>query len=104
LPGNDDGGTLSAWYVLSALGLFPAVPGLETLTIGSPLFDDAVLDLGNGHSVHIVASATGPYVSGARLNGRPNAETTIGWSQLQDAVLEIDRSVDQPVLAERDQE
>ena len=36
LPGNDDGGTTSAWYVLSALGLFPAVPGVGGLAIGQP--------------------------------------------------------------------
>jgi putative alpha-1,2-mannosidase len=104
LPGNDDGGTLSSWYVLSALGLFPAVPGVDSLVIGSPVFGDAVLDLGNGHTVHVVARGTGPYVSAVRLNGEPYVQTTIAWRELQDAVLEIDRSVDEPVLAERDQE
>jgi len=104
LPGNDDGGTLSAWYVMSALGLFPSVPGVDSLVVGSPLFGDAVLDLGNGHTVHVVARGSGPYVSAVRLNGAPHDRSTITWRELRDAVLEIDRSVDEPVLAERDQE
>ena len=37
-PGNDDLGTLSAWYVFGALGLYPEVPGVGVLAIGSPLF------------------------------------------------------------------
>src|SRR5207302_3562588 len=48
LPGNDDGGTTSAWFVFSALGLFPAVPGVGGLAIGSPMFPDAVVHLANG--------------------------------------------------------
>jgi predicted alpha-1,2-mannosidase len=38
LPGNDDGGTLSAWYVWSALGFYPVCPGSNRYEIGSPLF------------------------------------------------------------------
>ena len=37
-PGNDDLGTLSAWYVFGALGLYPEVPGVGVLALGSPLF------------------------------------------------------------------
>ena len=38
LPGNDDLGTLSAWYVFAAIGLFPQTPGRAELLVGSPLF------------------------------------------------------------------
>ena len=41
-PGNDDLGTLSSWYVFGALGLYPEVPGVGLLAIGSPLFGHAL--------------------------------------------------------------
>lgn len=56
-PGNDDLGTLSSWYVLGALGLYPEVPGADVLAIGSPLFERATVRLGGGHELRILASA-----------------------------------------------
>jgi predicted alpha-1,2-mannosidase len=47
-PGNDDLGTMSAWYVLSSLGLYPATPGTDVLTLSSPLFPRARLRLAGG--------------------------------------------------------
>ncbi|MCC5931339.1 MAG: GH92 family glycosyl hydrolase [Cyclobacteriaceae bacterium] len=47
LDGNDDGGTLSAWHVLSALGIYP-VAGSDEYHIGAPLFEKAVLTLPGG--------------------------------------------------------
>ena len=47
-PGNDDLGTMSAWYVLASLGLYPAIPGTDVLTLGSPLFAHARLRLTGG--------------------------------------------------------
>jgi predicted alpha-1,2-mannosidase len=43
LPGNDDAGTLSAWYVFSALGLYPACPGSNEYRLGAPLFDQSAI-------------------------------------------------------------
>ncbi len=45
LPGNDDCGTLSSWYVFSALGFYPACPGSTLYQIGSPIFDTVILTL-----------------------------------------------------------
>jgi predicted alpha-1,2-mannosidase len=76
-PGNDDLGTMSAWYVFGALGLYPAVPGTDVLALASPLFPDTVIHLAGG-DVHVVApaaSADTPYVRrltvGRRRHGRP---------------------------------
>jgi len=72
LPGNDDAGTMSAWYVLAALGLFPDVPGTDEYAIGPPLFDRATLALDRGTLV-IEASRAGTdrvTVAGATLDGR----------------------------------
>lgn len=73
LPGNDDGGTLSAWWAFGALGLFPAVPGEDLLAVGSPLFPDVILRLPRLGTVRIAApraARSRPYVHGLRLDGR----------------------------------
>jgi predicted alpha-1,2-mannosidase len=56
-PGNDDLGTLSAWYVFGALGLYPEVPGVGLLAIGSPLFGHASIAMPHRRRVTIDASA-----------------------------------------------
>ncbi len=72
IPGNDDLGTMSAWYVWSALGLYPMTPGTATLALGSPLFRSAVIALSSGRALRIVgtgAAAAAPYVRSATWNG-----------------------------------
>ena len=69
-PGNDDLGTLSSWYVLGALGLYPEVPGVDVLAIGSPLFGRATVRLAGGRKLRIVASA---YRRSSR-HGRPRVK------------------------------
>ena len=73
LDGNDDGGTLSAWYVFSALGFYP-VAGTDRYWVGSPLVNSASITLGNGKTLQISVrnqSETNVYVSSVTLNGRP---------------------------------
>ena len=72
LPGNDDLGEMSAWYVWSALGLYPEIPGTADLAIGSPMFTSAVVTTGNGHTLTVNAPAAAdgsPYVQSLTLNG-----------------------------------
>lgn len=79
LPGNDDAGQMSAWYVLSAMGFYPACPGTPRYTIGSPLFSRIVLHLSNGKRFTIDAldnSATNPYILSVRIDGKERN----GWS------------------------
>ena len=45
LPGNDDAGSLSSWYVFSALGIYPEIPGVGGFTVGSPMFPKTVVHL-----------------------------------------------------------
>jgi predicted alpha-1,2-mannosidase len=85
LPGNDDSGAMSSWYVFSALGFFP-VAGQDLYVIGSPLFPSATLQLAGGKSFTIEAretSATNKYVVSATLNGRP---ITDPWLRHEDIV------------------
>ncbi|MFT3865328.1 MAG: GH92 family glycosyl hydrolase [Solirubrobacterales bacterium] len=71
-PGNDDLGTLSAWYVFGALGLYPAQPGTGTLALGSPLFGRAEVRLAHGRRLTITAAGAKPYVGALRIDGRPH--------------------------------
>jgi len=71
LPGNDDAGTLSAWYVWSAIGLYPNA-GQPYYFIGSPVFTSTRIALGNGRTFTINApdsSAQNIYVEAATLDG-----------------------------------
>jgi predicted alpha-1,2-mannosidase len=72
IPGNDDTGALSAWYIWSALGLYPDVPDGDDYALGTPLFDRATLTLPGGTLVIEAphASPSSIYISTATLDGR----------------------------------
>jgi predicted alpha-1,2-mannosidase len=73
LPGNDDSGAMSAWYVWGAMGLFPNA-GQPYYYIGSPIFTQVRIRLEHGRTFIINAPATSVknrYVQSATLNGRP---------------------------------
>ena len=74
LTGNDDLGTVSAWYVLSSLGLYPTMSGSRGFVLSTPQFARAVVSLGNGGTLTIDApgtSAARRYVASASIDGRP---------------------------------
>ena len=73
LCGNDDCGQMSAWYVFSALGFYPVNPANGIYMIGSPLFDEAAIQLSPGKTFTIVAknnSKENMYIQSAMLNGQ----------------------------------
>jgi len=73
LSGNEDCGQMSAWYVLSAMGLYSVTPGSETYQLGSPQFNHCHLNLENGKSFNIIAnnlSNDNFYVKSVLLNGK----------------------------------
>jgi len=72
LSGNEDCGQMSAWYVLSSLGIYQVSPGNPVYTFGRPLFDEATIHLENGRNVTIRAinnSAVNKYVTEVKWNG-----------------------------------
>jgi predicted alpha-1,2-mannosidase len=71
LVGNEDCGQMSAWYVMSALGIYSVTPGQPNYTIGTPRFSRTRIHLENGKTFTIRADGSGPYVQDARLNGKP---------------------------------
>ncbi|ROR46362.1 lectin [Kitasatospora cineracea] len=70
--GNDDLGTMSAWYVFSAMGFYPQTPGTADLALGSPLFTNVTVTLAGGGRLVVnapQAATDAPYVQSATLNG-----------------------------------
>lgn len=73
VPGDEDGGGMSAFVVFSQMGFYPVTPGSPTYNIGSPVFTDVKIDLGNGNTFEVKAnnaSEENKYVQSARLNGK----------------------------------
>ncbi|MDT7804319.1 MAG: hypothetical protein QOI78_7752 [Actinomycetota bacterium] len=87
VTGNDDLGTMSAWYVFSALGLYPPVPGTGNFVLNAPRFSRSVLRLENGRDVTIKApGADGSklqYVSGLEVGSKPSDRVYVGFEQLK---------------------
>ena len=73
IPGNDDLGEMSSWYVWAALGLYPEIPGRAELLLSSPLFPHAVVHTSSGDVTIDAsgASADAPYVQALTLDGKP---------------------------------
>jgi len=85
LGGNDDCGQMSAWYIFSSLGFYPVAPGDNRYDLGSPLVNNAVIDLGNGHTFTIEAINQGPgkvYVRKTILNGKPLKRSWISYDEI----------------------
>jgi predicted alpha-1,2-mannosidase len=73
IPGDEDGGGLSAFVVFSSLGFYPVTPGLPIYTIGSPLFEKSTIKLQNKKVFTVIAkgsSATNKYIQKAYFNGK----------------------------------
>ena len=89
LPGNDDSGAMSAWYVFGALGLYPVSPGDPAYQIAAPIVDRAVLHLnpafytGNSFIIETENNAPDhPYIQAVTLNGTPLERTWITHDEI----------------------
>ena len=74
LPGNDDLGAFSSWYVFSAMGFYPVCPGRAEYSIGTPLFRAVVLHLAGDRSFIIRAPGAdgrNRYIRSVEVNHRP---------------------------------
>ena len=80
LSGNEDCGQMSAWYVLSAVGIYPVFPAGGLYVLGSPLFDKATLHLAGGKTFTVEAinnAPNHPYIQSVTWNGRPYTHSYI---------------------------
>lgn len=85
LSGNEDVGQMSAWYILSSLGIYQVEPAGGRYMFGSPLFDKAVVNVGKGKTFTIIAhnnSAKNVYVQQIKLNGRPYKKLYIDYKDI----------------------
>ena len=73
IPGDEDGGGMSAFVVFSMMGFYPVTPGIPAYNIGSPVFNQISVSLSNGKTFAIVVtnnSATHKYIQSAKLNDK----------------------------------
>ncbi len=87
LPGNEDCGQMSAWYVWSAIGLYPVTPGSTQYAIGTPLFNHVVINLENGSKIDITANKQSPksfYIETLRYNGAVYDNNLLSYDRLRD--------------------
>ena len=85
LSGNEDVGQMSAWYILSSLGFYQVEPAGGRYVFGSPLFNEASVNVGNGKTFRIIAhnnSKENMYIQSVRLNGKPYTRCYIDFKDI----------------------
>ncbi|TDE03765.1 GH92 family glycosyl hydrolase [Flavobacterium hiemivividum] len=85
LSGNEDCGQMSAWYVLSSIGLYPMNPASGEYEIGSPIFEKSTINLPENKTFVIEAkhvSHNNFYIQSATLNGKPFNKTTLSHQDI----------------------
>lgn len=85
LAGNEDCGQMSAWYLMSALGLYPVNPAGAFYVVGSPLFPKATVALGDGKTLVVRAenaSSANKYIQSATLGGKPLTRAWVWHDEL----------------------
>ena len=85
LSGNEDVGQMSAWYILSSVGFYQVDPAGGRYVFGSPLFDEATLNVGNGKTFRVVAhnnSSENKYIQSAKLNGKSYTRSYIDFKDI----------------------
>lgn len=73
IPGDEDGGGMTAFVVFSSMGFYPVTPGIPAYTIGSPVFENVTIDLPNGKQFQMIAnkcSLQNKYIQSAKFNGK----------------------------------
>jgi len=86
LSGNEDVGQMSAWYILSALGMYQVAPAGGDFVFGSPLVDGAVLNLPGNKKFKITAknnSSTHKYIQGVKLNGKKYTKSYLSFEDIR---------------------
>lgn len=86
LCGNEDVGQMSAWFVLSSMGIYQVEPTGGKFVFGSPLFDSATINVGDGRTFEIRTinnSDDNIYIQSARLNGRPYEKSYIDFALIK---------------------
>ena len=83
LPGNDDLGTMGAWYVFASIGLYPMIPGIGGFSINIPAFENISIYLPNNNFLKI--NKTGPdnfFIKSLSFNNTSHNSTWINWNKI----------------------
>jgi predicted alpha-1,2-mannosidase len=86
IPGDEDGGGLSAFVVFSSIGIYPVTPGIPAFNIGSPVFNDVTVKLPFNKIFRIVASGSSrqnKYIQKATLNGKQWDKPWFNWDDIK---------------------
>ena len=87
IPGDEDGGGLSAFVVFSSMGFYPVTPGQPIFNIASPIFTEVSVLLQNNKRFRIVAKNSdrqNKYIQSALLNGKPWSKPWFSWDEIKD--------------------
>ncbi|WP_292249248.1 GH92 family glycosyl hydrolase [Mesonia sp.] len=86
LPGNEDLGSMGAWYVFADIGLYPMIPGVGGFSINSPVFSEVEIELNGGKTIHITGgSSEKKYINSLKVNGENWDNTWISLDELREA-------------------
>jgi len=83
LPGNDDLGTMGAWYVFASIGLYPMIPGVGGFSINIPAFENISINLPNNNS--LIIDKTGPdnfFIKSLSFDKTAHNSTWINWDKI----------------------
>ncbi len=86
IPGDEDGGGMSAFVVFSMMGFYPVVPGVPVYEMGSPVFEKVTIQLSNGKKLRLVAKNTSrdnKYIGSLKLNGQAQSKV---WFRHEDVL------------------
>ena len=83
LPGNDDLGTMGAWYVYASMGLYPMIPGVAGFSVSAPQFDKITLNLPEGQFIITGGATDKPYIQSLKFNGKKYKTPWIDWNSIK---------------------
>ncbi|WP_198082705.1 GH92 family glycosyl hydrolase [Variovorax sp. E3] len=83
LPGNDDVGATSGWYVWASMGLYPMIPGVPGLTLSTPQFSKITVQLAEGKRLVISRDKAAPFVKALKVNGADWGSTWLPLASVQ---------------------
>jgi len=87
LPGNDDLGTMGAWYVFACIGLYPEIPGVGGFAINTPIFETVKIKLKSGDLILKGGSEKNIYINSLKVNGKNHDSSWVNWSDLSNGAI-----------------
>ena len=87
IPGDEDGGGMSAFVVFSMMGFYPITPGSNTYAVGAPYFERATITLGNGKTLTLNApgvSEQNKYIQSMTINGKMTDQPFFDYDDIKD--------------------